>query len=76
MPPLAKQGVVEGPTSSAIQEIVTLTKGICVVNGVLYFKMSYAIEHVLAIKETSVMTTGVKLPEPTTESAKITGVYI
>ena len=36
--------------------------------------MSNAIEHVLAILETSVMTTGVKLPEPTTESAKITGV--
>ena len=36
--------------------------------------MSKAIEHVIAIKETSVMTTGVKLLEPTTESAKITGV--
>jgi metal-sulfur cluster biosynthetic enzyme len=53
MPPLAKQGEVEGPTSSAIQVIVTLTKGICVVNGVLYFKLSNAIEHVLTTKETS-----------------------
>ena len=53
MPPLAKQGVVEGPASLAIQVIVTLTKGICVVNGVLYFKFSNAMEHVLATKETS-----------------------
>ena len=75
MPPLAKKGVVEGPTSSAIQLIVTLTKGICVANGVLYFKLSNAIEHMLASKEISAKITGVKLPE-TTESAKITGVYI
>ena len=33
--------------------IVTLTKGICVVNGVSHFKLSNAMEHVLAIKETS-----------------------
>ncbi len=44
---------MEGLTSSVIQVIVTLTKGICVVNGVLYFKLSNAIEHVLATKETS-----------------------
>lgn len=53
MPPLARKGVVEGPTSSAIQVIVTFTKGICVVNGVLYFNLSNAMEHVLATKETS-----------------------
>ena len=53
MPLLAKQGVVEVPTSSALQNIVTLTKGICVVNGVLYFKLNNAIEHMLATKETS-----------------------
>jgi hypothetical protein len=39
--------------SLAYNNRVTLTKGICVVNGVLYFKMSNAIEHVLAIQETS-----------------------
>ena len=49
MPPLAKQGLVEGPTSL---EIVTLTKGICVVNGVSYFKLSNAMEHMLTTKET------------------------
>ncbi len=53
MPPLAKKGVVEGPTSSVLQVIETLTKGICVANGVLYFKLSNAIEHVLTTKETS-----------------------
>ncbi len=53
MPPLAKRGVVEELTSSAIQVVVTLTKGICVANGVLYFKLSNAIEHVLTTKETS-----------------------
>ena len=52
MPPLAKQGVVEGPTSLAIQNIVTLAKGISVANGVLYFKLSNAMEHVLATKGT------------------------
>ena len=60
--------------SSAYNNRVTLTKGICVVNGILYFKMSNANEHVLSNMETSVMTTGVKLPEPTTESDKITEV--
>ena len=39
--------------SLAYSNRVTLTKGIWVVNGVLYFKLSNAIEHVLAIKETS-----------------------
>ena len=58
----------------AIQVIVTLTEGICVVNGVLYFKLSNAIEHLLAIKDISVKITGVEQPE-TTESAKTTGVY-
>ena len=53
MLPLAKKGVVEGPTSFVLQVIVTLTKGICVANGVLYFKLSNAIEHVLTTKETS-----------------------
>jgi hypothetical protein len=53
MPPLAKKSVVEGPTSSALQVIVTLTKGICVANGVSYCKLSNAIEHVLTTKETS-----------------------
>ncbi len=51
--PISQDGVVEGPTSLAIQVIVTLTKGICVVDGVLYFKLSNAMEHVLATKETS-----------------------
>ena len=54
MPPLAKKGVVVGATSLSIQMIVTLTKGICVVNGVWYFKLSNAMKHVLATKETSV----------------------
>ena len=53
MPLLAKKGVLEGPTSSALQVIVTLTKGICVAKGVSYFKLSNAIEHVLTTKETS-----------------------
>ena len=53
MPLLAKKGVVEGPKSSVLQVIVTLTKGICVANSVLYFKLSNAIEHVLTTKETS-----------------------
>ena len=53
---------------------VTLTIGICVVNGISYSNPSNATEHVLSIKETSVKITGVKLPE-STESAKITGVY-
>ena len=53
MPLLAKKGVVEGPIRSVLQVIVTLTKGICVVNGVLYFKLSNTMEHVLATKETS-----------------------
>jgi hypothetical protein len=53
MPPLAKKGVVEGLTSLVIQVIVTLTKGICVANGVSYFKLSNAMEHLLTIKETS-----------------------
>ena len=53
MPLLAKKGVVEGPTSLVLQVIVTLTKGICVANGVPYFKLSNAIEHVLTTKETS-----------------------
>ncbi len=44
---------MEGPTSLVLQVIVTLTKGICVANGVLYFKLSNAIEHVLTTKETS-----------------------
>ena len=53
-PPLSKQGVREVLTGSlAYNNRVTLTKGICVVDGVLYFKLSNAIEHVLAIKETS-----------------------
>ena len=44
---------MEGPESLEIQVTVMLTKGICVVNGVLYFKLSNAMEHVLATKETS-----------------------
>ncbi len=44
---------MEGPTNSAVQVIVTLTMSICVVNGVLYFKLSNAIEHMLTTKETS-----------------------
>ncbi len=44
---------MEGPTSLVLQVIVTLTKGICVSNGVSYFKLSNAIEHMLATKETS-----------------------
>ena len=51
--PISQEGVVEGPTSLAIQVIVKLTKGICVANGVLYFKLSNAIEHMLTAKETS-----------------------
>ena len=54
MPPLANKGVVEGPTSLVLQVIVNLTKGICVANSVLYFKLSNAMEHVLTTKETSV----------------------
>ncbi len=53
IPPLAKKGVVERPTSSVLQVIVMLTKGIYVANGVLYFKLSNAMEHVLTTKETS-----------------------
>ena len=53
MPPLAKKGVVEGPTSLVLQVIETLTKGICVANGVLYFKLGNSIEHMLTTKETS-----------------------
>ncbi len=53
MPLLSKKGVVEWPTSSVLQVIVTLTKGICVANGVSYFKLSNAMEHVLTTKETS-----------------------
>jgi hypothetical protein len=56
------------------KNIVTLTNGICIVNGVWYFMLSNAIKHALAIKEISVKITGVEQPE-TTESAKITGVY-
>ncbi len=44
---------MEGPTSLVLQVIVMLTKGICVANSVLYFKLSNAMEHVLATKETS-----------------------
>jgi hypothetical protein len=53
---------------------VTLSTGIFIVNGVLYFNLRSAHEHVLKIKETSVKIPGVQLPEPL-ESAKITGVY-
>ncbi len=53
MPPLAKKGVVEGPTSLVLQVIVMLTKGICVANGVLYFKLNNAMEHVPETEETS-----------------------
>ncbi len=54
---------------------MTLSNGIFVVNGVLYFNLCSANKHVLKIKETSVKIPGVQLPEPL-ESAKITGVYI
>ena len=75
-PPLAKQDVREVLTKiRQYNNIVTSTTGIGVVNGVSYLKLSNAIEHVQAMKETSVQITGVKLPEPN-ESAKITGVYI
>jgi hypothetical protein len=53
---------------------VRLSTGIFVVNGVLYFNLCSANEHVLKIKETSVKIPGVQLPEPL-ESVKITGVY-
>ncbi len=54
---------------------MTLSTGIFVVNGVLYFNLHSANEHVLKIlKETSVKIPGVQLPEPL-ESAKITGLY-
>ncbi len=54
---------------------MTLSTDIFVVNGVLYFNLRSANEHVLKIKETSVKIPGVQLPEPL-ESAKITGVYM
>ena len=76
-PPLAKKDVREVLTevwNTTIEWRQPLAYA--VVNGVLYFKLRNAIEHVLAIKDTSVKITGVKLPEPTTESAKITGVYM
>ncbi len=44
---------MERPTSLVLQVIVMLTKGIYVANGVLYFKLSNAMEHVLTTKETS-----------------------
>ena len=44
---------MERPTSLVLQVIVTLTKGIYVANGVSYFKLSNAMEHVLKTKETS-----------------------
>ncbi len=53
---------------------MTLSTGIFIVNGVLYFNLRSANKHVLKIKETSVKIPGVQLPEPL-ESAKITGVY-
>ncbi len=53
---------------------MTLSTGIFIVNGVLYFNLRSANEHVLKIKESSVKIPGVQLPEPL-ESAKITGVY-
>ncbi len=53
---------------------MTLSTDIFVVNGVSYFNLRSANEHVL-IKETSVIIPGVQLPEPL-ESAKITGVYM
>ena len=75
--PLAKLDAREMPTEVWLTKIEGPQPLACAfANSVLYFKMSNDFEHVLAIKETSVMTTGVKLPEPTNESAKITGVYI
>ncbi len=53
---------------------MTLSTGIFIVNGVLYFNLCSANEHVLKIKKTSVKNSGVQLPEPL-ESDKITGVY-
>ncbi len=53
---------------------MTLSTGIFVVNGVLYFNLRSANKHVLKIKESNVKIPGVQLPEPL-ESAKITGVY-
>ncbi len=53
---------------------MTLSTGIFVVNGVLYFNLCSDNEHVLKIKETRVKIPGVQLPE-LLESAKITGVY-
>ncbi len=51
-----------------------LSTDIFIVNGVLYFNLRSANEHVLKIKQTNVKIPGVQLPEPL-ESAKITGVY-
>ena len=53
---------------------MTLSTGIFVVNGVLYYNLHSANKHVLKIKETSVKIPGVQLSEPP-ESAKIIGVY-
>ncbi len=53
---------------------MTLSPGIFIVNGVLYFNLRSANKHVLKVKETSVRIPGLQLPEPL-ESAKITGVY-